>query len=412
MLDHALGGEHVLDLARADTERERAERAVGGGVRVAADDRHARLGDAELGADHVHDALAVGARASRRARRTAAQFRSSVSHLHARELVLDARRHGRAVGRRVVIGGRERAVGPAHRAPGQAQRRRRPAGSSPRARGAGRCRAARARPRGPPRSCRTASLASSSAFLCACASFFFDEDPCRGPAGFRCGGHLAPPQPGGDDRQEDGLGVAGVLEVVWQVGVEGHAVALPELVALRRRTRARPSRSRTSAVSRRPARASAGRRRRRCAPPAASVWRESSARWPGWAEVSTSKRCPRRALPPRWRWAGAHDRDRAVLVQAQQLREAQLQARGDPRRDRQRRAGLAALDLREHRRADAAAHARSRSDSPEASRSAFTRAPITAGSSGSATRAAADGVAIPAPCPTPSYVRAALVDYA
>ena len=59
LLDHALGGEHVLDLARADAERERAEGAVGGGVRVAADDRHAGLGDAELGADHVHDALAL-----------------------------------------------------------------------------------------------------------------------------------------------------------------------------------------------------------------------------------------------------------------------------------------------------------------------------------------------------------------
>ena len=34
-----------------------AEGAVGGGVRVAADDRHARLGHAEFGADHVDDAL-------------------------------------------------------------------------------------------------------------------------------------------------------------------------------------------------------------------------------------------------------------------------------------------------------------------------------------------------------------------
>ena len=46
VLRQGLGGEHVLDLAGADAERERAEGAVGGGVAVAADDRHARLGQA------------------------------------------------------------------------------------------------------------------------------------------------------------------------------------------------------------------------------------------------------------------------------------------------------------------------------------------------------------------------------
>ncbi len=56
-LDDALGRQHVLDLAGPDPEGERAERAVGRRVRVAADDDHAGLGEAELGADHVHDAL-------------------------------------------------------------------------------------------------------------------------------------------------------------------------------------------------------------------------------------------------------------------------------------------------------------------------------------------------------------------
>ena len=60
-LGEALRGEHVLDLAGADAEGERAEGAVGGGVRVAADDRHARLRDAQLRPDHVHDPLAGGA---------------------------------------------------------------------------------------------------------------------------------------------------------------------------------------------------------------------------------------------------------------------------------------------------------------------------------------------------------------
>ena len=56
-LRQGLGGEHVLDLGGADAERDRAERAVGAGVAVAAHDRHAGLGEAELRADDVHDAL-------------------------------------------------------------------------------------------------------------------------------------------------------------------------------------------------------------------------------------------------------------------------------------------------------------------------------------------------------------------
>jgi hypothetical protein len=50
----------VLDLAGADAVRQRAERAVGGGVRIAADHGHARQRGALFGADHVHDALALG----------------------------------------------------------------------------------------------------------------------------------------------------------------------------------------------------------------------------------------------------------------------------------------------------------------------------------------------------------------
>src|SRR4051794_34687943 len=52
---------------------------------------------------------------------------------------------------------------------------------------------------------------------------------------------------------------------------------------------------------------------------------------------------------------GADDRDRATLVEPQQLRERELQPRGDLRGDSQGRAGLAALDLREHRSRDATA---------------------------------------------------------
>ena len=57
--EQRLRRQHVLDLARADAVRERAEGAVGGGVRVAADDRHARQRRALLRADDVDDALAA-----------------------------------------------------------------------------------------------------------------------------------------------------------------------------------------------------------------------------------------------------------------------------------------------------------------------------------------------------------------
>ena len=47
-LQQRLRRQHVLDFARANAERQRAERAVRGGVAVAANDRHARLRDAKL----------------------------------------------------------------------------------------------------------------------------------------------------------------------------------------------------------------------------------------------------------------------------------------------------------------------------------------------------------------------------
>ena len=112
-LHEALGGEHVLDLAGADPERERAERAVGRGVRVAAHDRHPRLGDPQLGADHVHDPLLVRAERVDRDPELLAVALERL-HLHARELVPDPSRYRRPVGGDVVVGGGQRAVGTAH----------------------------------------------------------------------------------------------------------------------------------------------------------------------------------------------------------------------------------------------------------------------------------------------------------
>ena len=103
-LEQRLGREDHLDLARPDPERERPERAVGRGVRVAADDRHPGLGQAQLGADDVDDALA---------RRAEAVERDAELRAVARQLVDLGRGHrvgdrqGARVGRRRVVGGRD-----------------------------------------------------------------------------------------------------------------------------------------------------------------------------------------------------------------------------------------------------------------------------------------------------------------
>ncbi len=119
-LHHALGREDVLDLGGADAEGQRAEGAVGGGVAVAADDRHAGLGDAQLRADHVDDPLAVGAEAVELDPELLAVAFQGFD-LDAGELVGDQAGGHRAVGRRVVVGRRQRLVDAADRAAGQAE---------------------------------------------------------------------------------------------------------------------------------------------------------------------------------------------------------------------------------------------------------------------------------------------------
>src|SRR5215218_6515015 len=126
---------------------------------------------------------------------------------------------------------------------------------------------------------------------------------------------LAAAQAGGDDRQQGGLPGAGVLEVVGQVGVERDAVALRELVAL-----------------------------------AVDVEHDGPVLDEGDLAAPLLGRAAAAAL------GGTDDRDGAGLVEAQELAELELEARGDPAGDLQRGAGLAPLDLAEHRRGHAAAH--------------------------------------------------------
>ena len=117
-LRQRLGGEHVLDLGRADAERDRAERAVGGGVRVAADHRQPGLGQPELRADDVHDALVEVAEAvdpDAELLRVLAQRVDLGPRHRVGDRLVDVQR------RRVVVLGRQREVGPAHRPTGLAQ---------------------------------------------------------------------------------------------------------------------------------------------------------------------------------------------------------------------------------------------------------------------------------------------------
>ena len=120
-LHDALGGQHVLHLAGADAERQRAERAVGGGVRVAADDDHAGLGEPELRADHVHDALLRASRGRTARRPNSRAFRTSVADLR-----------GPRSGRRWAAAGRRWGrCGPPWPRVRSGRRTRRPASRSP-----------------------------------------------------------------------------------------------------------------------------------------------------------------------------------------------------------------------------------------------------------------------------------------
>ena len=57
----ALARQHITHLTGADAKRNRAEGPVGRGVGVTAGHGHARLGQTQLGGNHVHDPLATAA---------------------------------------------------------------------------------------------------------------------------------------------------------------------------------------------------------------------------------------------------------------------------------------------------------------------------------------------------------------
>ena len=91
-LQQALRGQHVLHFAGADAERQRAERAVRGGVAVAADHRHAGLREALLRSDDVHDALLARCAGRKQRMPNSRQFFSSWSSCVGGDLVDDRQR--------------------------------------------------------------------------------------------------------------------------------------------------------------------------------------------------------------------------------------------------------------------------------------------------------------------------------
>ena len=108
----------MFDLRRADAEGQRPEGAVRGGVAVAAHHGHAGLGEALLGSDHVHDALADVVHAVERHAEVARVALERLD-LVARQRIGDALA---AVGRRhVVVGDGNGGVRPAHPAARRAQ---------------------------------------------------------------------------------------------------------------------------------------------------------------------------------------------------------------------------------------------------------------------------------------------------
>ena len=120
-LGEALRCQHMLHVRGADPLRERGEGAVGGRVRIAADDGHARQRCALFWPDHMHDAL-TRVRHLELANAKATAIVVQRKHLRAGDLVLDARDAGGAVGGgQVVVWRREVGVKPPRHPPGQLQ---------------------------------------------------------------------------------------------------------------------------------------------------------------------------------------------------------------------------------------------------------------------------------------------------
>ena len=326
--------------------------------RVAADDRHARLGDAELGADDVDDALAVGAERVERDAELGAVALERLDLDAADSSSLMRRGDRRAVGRDVVVGGGERAVRAADLAAGEPQA----------------VEGLRAGDlvdevqvdvdAGPGATSWASQILSNSVLVGHHGSSSSAGRPTRRPAG------RPPPSPGFSK---------------WWGRSASKVTQSPPCSAWRSPSidAGRARRARRAAVSRAPGSWSGG----SPGPPVTAPGVERVARDLGAQAgqrrgehlVGVAAGAAAAAL------AGADDRDAAAPRRGAAAGRARSSSpRGDARGDLQRRARLAALDLGEHRRARRRERsARSRSERSIASRSARTRGPMaTVASSG------------------------------
>ena len=118
-LRQRLRRQHVLHFAGADAEGQRSECAVRRCVRVAADDRHARLGDAQFRPDHVDDALLAAVDVVELDAEVRAIFAQRVN-LRGRDLIDDVQTAFNRCGH-IVIHGCDAAVRAADLAAGEAK---------------------------------------------------------------------------------------------------------------------------------------------------------------------------------------------------------------------------------------------------------------------------------------------------
>ena len=110
-LRQGLRGQHVLDFAGADAERQRAKRAMRRGMTIAADDGHARHRQPLFGTDDVHDALSGRAHRVQQDAGRRGVFRQRFDLL-GRNRILN--RQVNIDRRDIVIGGRDGQIGAPH----------------------------------------------------------------------------------------------------------------------------------------------------------------------------------------------------------------------------------------------------------------------------------------------------------
>ena len=113
--------ENVFNLRGTDAITERAKRAIRGGVRVGTADQHARLRKAQLGSDHMHDALLRVIDSPVHDPCATGVGCKLIDHVARFRIACRSTAKLTPSGRHIVVGEGERLRRPAHRAAGSLQ---------------------------------------------------------------------------------------------------------------------------------------------------------------------------------------------------------------------------------------------------------------------------------------------------